>query len=610
MSNLYFQISGVFVLMLISIVYFSKKRVDNLETKIYSTLLMVSIFALLFDVTIVVITYLFGADKVLLTLQLLNKFYVSSILLWLYLFVAYIFNVSFNIKKDNNKLYNKVKVISVLVYIICVLFIFVLPVHIFHENNVMYSFGPSLDFMTAVACIYILLTISFVMIKIKDIRNKKYRPVYVLIAIMVLNVIIRQIDPSVLITTAIIAYIDLVMFFTIENPDLKMINELNIARNQAEKANHAKTDFLSNMSHEIRTPLNAIVGFSQALLEEDIPNATKEEVKDIIMASDSLLDIVNGILDISKIEADKLEIVNTEYSSAKVLKDLVSLTKGRMGDKPLEFRTSFDETIPEYLYGDYVRLKQIIINLLTNSVKYTREGYVELKVSSVIKDDVCRLIFSVEDSGIGIKKDKIDKLFTKFERLDTEKNITIEGTGLGLAITKKLVELMNGQIVVQSDYGKGSKFTVAIDQKIVKDPSMALKQAEKSTSTEKINISDKKILVVDDNKLNLKVAARLFQSYNVEIDQALSGQECLDAINSGKKYDLILLDDMMPKMSGIETLKILKGKDNFSIPTVAFTANAISGMKSKYLSEGFDDYLSKPIQKSELNHVLAKFLVK
>ena len=223
------------------------------------------------------------------------------------------------------------------------------------------------------------------------------------------------------------------------------------------------------MSHEIRTPLNAIVGFSNMLLDDKtLPDSAKDEVKDIVMASDNLLEIVNGILDISKIEAGKLEIVDGEYDFNKVINELISLTKGRIADKPIELITKVDEVIPKVLYGDATRLKQICVNILTNAVKYTKKGSITFSVNSVIKGDVCRLIIAVEDTGIGIKQENINKLFNKFERLDLEENITIEGTGLGLAITKKLVDLMHGAIVVQSVYGKGSKFTVSIDQMIVK----------------------------------------------------------------------------------------------------------------------------------------------
>ena len=418
---------------------------------------------------------------------------------------------------------------------------------------------------------------------------------------------IQAIYPEILIITSMETFITFLMYFTIENPDMKMIEQLNIARDQAEKANRAKSDFLSNMSHEIRTPLNAIVGFSQALQEEDLPDSAKDEVSDIVSASNSLLELVNGILDISKIEADKLEIVNTEYSFKNVYNDLVALTRARMGEKPLDLRLSYDESIPSVLYGDHTRVKQIILNLLTNAVKYTREGYVSFKVSSVIEGDVCRLIVSVEDSGIGIKNENIDKLFMKFERFDLDKNITIEGTGLGLAITKKLVDLMHGKIVVQSVYGKGSKFTVALDQKIVRGKEAVLENHE--AKVELFEAPDKKVLVVDDNRINLKVAARLLSNYKVNVELVESGFECLEKVRTNT-YDLILMDDMMPKMSGVETFHKLKENNSFNTPVVALTANAITGMKEKYLSEGFNGYLSKPIDKLELNIIMKKYLKK
>ena len=392
---------------------------------------------------------------------------------------------------------------------------------------------------------------------------------------------------------------------------MKMIEQLNIAKDSAEKANSAKTDFLSNMSHEIRTPLNAIVGFSQALKEENLPATAQEEVNDILMSANSLLEIVNGILDISKIEANKLEIVNVEYSSKKLMKDIISLITARIGDKPLEFKTYIDESIPPVLHGDHVRIKQIIVNLLTNAVKYTKEGSVDFKVSTVIHDNICRMIISVEDTGIGIKQEDIGKLFTKFERFELEKNVTTEGTGLGLAITKSLVELMGGKIVVQSVYGKGSKFTVAIDQVIIPK---TLEEAGLDTDIEDVvepfNAAGSKILVVDDNRINLKVAARLLKDYQINADLVLSGQECIDKVLNGEKYDLILMDDMMPKMTGTQALQNLKNIIGFDMPVIALTANAITGMKEKYIASGFDDYLAKPIDRNKLHAILKRYVKK
>ena len=396
------------------------------------------------------------------------------------------------------------------------------------------------------------------------------------------------------------------MYFTIENPDLKLINELNMAKDQAEKANRAKTDFLSSMSHEIRTPLNAIVGFSNSLNDnKDIPESAKADVKDILVASDNLLEIVNGVLDISKIEANKIEIIKKEYDTKKMLDELSKLTKVRIGEKPIEFITKFDESLPRVLYGDQTRVKQVILNILTNAAKYTDKGKIIFSVQSIIKDDVCRMIVSVEDTGRGIKKESIDKLFTKFERLDEDRNTTIEGTGLGLAITKKLVELMHGKIVVQSKYGEGSKFTVSLDQKIVKNPTIQLDAA--SIDAKVFNLKGKKVLVVDDNKLNLKVATRLLTPYNLEIITSESGFDAIELLKNNK-YDIILMDDMMPKMSGTETLKEIKKNNLYDGPIIALTANALTGMREKYIESGFDDYLAKPIEKPELSRVLEKYL--
>ena len=385
-----------------------------------------------------------------------------------------------------------------------------------------------------------------------------------------------------------------------------MLEQVELAKEQAERANKAKTDFLSSMSHEIRTPLNAIVGFSQSLKTEELSQSAMEEVNDIIEASETLLDTVNGILDISKIEANKIEIIDSVYNFDKVFDELVALSKARLGeDKPIEFRYSKAEDTPKYLYGDYARVKQVILNFLTNAIKYTKEGYIDFKVKNIQNNGICRLIITVEDSGIGIKKESINKLFDKFERLDNE-NSTIEGTGLGLAITKKLVELMHGKIVVQSIYGKGSQFMVIIDQKLVAEKDIPKEEVTQDNTTK--DYSNKKILVVDDNKLNLKVAARLLKAYNVEIEEVESGFECLDLIGGGNTYDLILMDDMMPKKSGKETFKELKADPSFNIPVVILTANAISGMKEQYLAEGFNDYLAKPIEKPELDRVIRKYL--
>lgn len=607
-STIFISVASAFYTLLLIVAYFYKKRINNIENNIFSKMLIITFFS-------IIVEFFCGFTlKRIEIMPIINfltqRTYLLLLFTWISLFTFYTFIISFKKVNDNefkqSNFYKNSKIIFWIMYFIICIILYILPLN-YYTDGVMYTYGPAANFSYIVGIIYATFAVISMLINYKNVKKIKCIPLlgYILVSFPV--VAFQMIYPDALLTTPMEAFITFLMYFTIENPDVKMIEQLNIAKSEAEHANNAKSEFLSSMSHEIRTPLNAIVGFSQALSEEDLPDQAKEEVNDILMASDTLLDIVNGILDISKIEANKLEIVNTEYDINKVFEELISLTKSRLGDKPLDFRVSIDPSLPRYLYGDKVRVKQVVLNLLTNALKYTKEGWFELKVTSVRKDDICRLIISVQDTGIGIKPESIDKLFTKFERLDIEKNNTIEGTGLGLAITKKLLELMGGQIVVQSVYGEGSKFTIALDQKIVANPTIVTETVTPINATH-LDLSNKKVLIVDDNMINLKVATRLLKDYSCIIDTASSGFECIDKINAGNKYDLVLMDDMMPKMSGVETFHKLIEIPGYSTPTIALTANAISGMKEKYLQEGFQDYLSKPIDKTELYRVLVKFL--
>ena len=602
MNNLYFLIISFIYLVLVMIIYFVKKKIKTKENKIFSILLVTSLIGIIIDFLSV---YMAFNNIHTFIFRFINQLYLVYLLTWISLMTIYCIVIS---AKTNNT-YILTKIIIIL-YIPMLIFLLLYPLDYTVNGNEFYTHGLSAKIMYMLSTIYVFIMIILLIKNLKDIRQKKYVPIIFYIVIGTIVTLIQLTNPSILIITSMETFVTILMYFTIENPDMKLINELNIAKDQAVKANRAKSDFLSSMSHEIRTPLNAIVGFSQALSEEDLPEEAKDEVKDIIMASNGLLEIVNGILDISKIESGKIEIVNSEYEFKEIFDSLVALSKARMGDKPLDFRVHYDESIPAVLYGDHTRVKQVILNILTNAIKYTREGYVDFKVSSIVKGDICRLIISVEDSGIGIKQENIPKLFSKFERLDLDKNITIEGTGLGLAITKKLVELMNGKIVVQSIYGKGSKFTIAIDQRIVKKQLDKKEEKVVEVTSKAIDVSGKKVLIVDDNKINLKVASRLLQGYQVITEEVDSGFSCIDKIKAKEVYDLILMDDMMPKMSGVETLQKLKEIDGFNIPVVALTANAITGMKEKYLADGFTDYLAKPIDKSELNNIISKYLNK
>ncbi|MDE6363956.1 MAG: response regulator [Lachnospiraceae bacterium] len=394
----------------------------------------------------------------------------------------------------------------------------------------------------------------------------------------------------------------------------------------AQQASEQKSRFLSHMSHEIRTPLNAILGLNELIMHETDKSSIKKYTADIQSAGRTLLALINDILDFSKIETGKMDIAASDYSLSALLNDVVVMIQERIDREGLTLRLDIDSALPDILYGDEVRIKQVILNLLTNAVKYTKEGWVELRVrkqefsESLDSSDIL-LDIRVSDSGVGIKEEDLSRLFVEFERLDRLKNRSVEGTGLGLSIASRLVRLMEGRISVESEYGKGSSFSVHIPQKVVSEELIgdytkrfellgSQESQEAQQGLDAMRFPGKKVFVVDDNEMNLEVIASILEMLDIEVARAGDGQEAIARLDQ-EAYDLILTDDMMPEITGTELMQYLHRNEesiSHSTPIVVLTANAIAGAREEYMKKGFDDFMTKPIDVDVLQKILMKYL--
>ena len=599
---------------MISIIFFSKKKIELEENYYFKNIL---IFTLLVNICNFVSHY--GASIYLVDtvnnwyanlFAIMNKIGSWFIVIITFNVMSYMLYISFEKYRNNFKFY---KMINNIFYIIFGILIMSLEFNVIKEGAITSGNGSSVSLAFGLVFFSLIIAIIVALANIK-IYDKRYMSIYIIIPLIIGLGFFVMFHPEFNIYDLILCLLCYLMYFTIENPDIKMLNQMELAKNEAERANRAKSDFLSSMSHEIRTPLNAIVGLSEDNLTyyDKLPNEVIENSKDILNASQTLLEIVGNILDFNKIEANKMEIIDGVYNFKEEIENMCKVTQTRIGEKNIIFNLSIADDIPYELIGDKGKVKEIINNLLTNAIKYTDQGSINLNIKCInyTNKNISNIIITCQDTGKGIKAEHISRLFNKFDRLDIEKNTTAEGTGLGLAITKSLVEMMDGKINVQSQYGKGSLFMVQISQKISKlIKPITDKDVSKIYNVQNENTvlyKGKKLLVVDDNKLNIKVARRALKDFNFLIDECYDGKECLEKINSGNTYDLILMDIMMPNMNGEKCIAELKNLKSFNTPVIALTADAIAGVKEKYLKEGFVDYIAKPFSKEQIKEKLDK----
>lgn len=601
------QIGCFIITVFIMILYFSVKRISTRSHKVYSALLIVSVLYLIFDrVTVYTVNHIETVPA--LWNQIMHRCFLMSLVACIYLIYRYVLLMIFQERPMRRG--------SFVLLILSIIAAGGLPLYYRITEKGNYSYGPAAYVTYVTVAVYTGMLMYSLIRNYKEMEKKKREIILLTVIFQVAVSIYQAVFPLSLISCLGITLVNLGFFLTVESPDVHLIEQLKEEKELADGANRAKSTFLASMSHEIRTPIHAVMGMSEMILRESKEEETLSYAGDIHSAAGSLLSIVNDILDFSKIESGRMEILPVSYQLSSLIHDIYLLIADRAEKKGLMLQIHVDEALPSTLYGDDIRLKQIVINLLTNAVKYTESGSVTLNITGTVQNETCELSVQVKDTGIGIRKEDIRKLFQVFERIEEKRNRTIEGTGLGINITQQLLTLMGSTLQVESVYGEGSCFSFRLKQKVIqREPIGNLEERLQNEKRQEVHRAgfrapDVHVLVTDDIEMNRRVFRGLLKQTEIRVAEAASGQESLIKAQE-EKYDLIFMDNMMPDMDGIETMQRMKadvrGK-NTKTPIIMLTANAIAGAKEEYERAGFDGYLSKPIDPKKLEAMICRFL--
>ena len=620
-ASIGFSICALVFLLLVAVMYFSKRKQRATESNGFIALLFFTIFILLFE--IVSVCYMSIMDKVPMLTVILCRIYLTMILVWVGSFIFYIimlatsdYDASHKAKK--RALYTKLLVATILIMAIIS---YLLPlefddIHAFNDSvNDVYIFnGAAVYFVYAIGFIAVMIMFVVVLLgRLKYSKSKKipiYFSFFVIVGVLVFHFLTGY---GFNMATFLFSFMIATLFFTIESQDSKLLAEVKESKEIAEVANKAKTEFLENMSHEIRTPMNTILGFSESLLaqKELTADIVSNDVKSIHDASIILLTLINNILDISRIESSKEHLVEREYDLKELVFEINSVFHSKINTDTINFEINVDNELPKKYYGDYQKLAKIILNILMNALKYTDSGRIVLTIlqNKTDNNDFCFEIM-IANSGHAMKEEYLNLNFS--DLVKTEKNVVrngVDSVAIGLNVARQLIQMMGGTLTFINEVGRGTEYHIYIKQKVVDASRIGdIFDVESSDLQEskKLDLTGKNILVVDDSVLNIKIASRVLESYNVNIDSARSGNECIEKVGKNK-YDLIFLDHMMPDMDGVATLNAIKTFGYDLPPVIALTANSYSGIREKYIEEGFNDYLAKPINYRELNKLMHKF---